>query len=138
MGLARPCETDLVIQVRDLAVEVGGKLLAEGISFDVRARDKVGLVGRNGAGKTSLFKTVGGALPPKSGTVTVVGGLGYLSQDPRSDDVAPGTPALTHVLSGRGFDEALVRLEKARLRIEENPSAFEVALASTRHCDSTP
>jgi ATPase subunit of ABC transporter with duplicated ATPase domains len=116
-----------VIQVRDLTVEVGGKTLAEGISFDVRARDKVGLVGRNGAGKTSLFKTVGGSIPPKSGTVTVSGGLGYLSQDPRSDDVSPGTPALTHVLSGRGFDETLVRLEKARLRIEENPSDENVA-----------
>jgi ATPase subunit of ABC transporter with duplicated ATPase domains len=116
-----------VIQVRDLIVEVGGKTLAEGISFDVRARDKVGLVGRNGAGKTSLFKTVGGSIPPKSGTVTVTGGLGYLSQDPRSDDVSPGTPGLTHVLSGRGLDEAIVRLEKARLRIEENPSDENVA-----------
>jgi len=116
-----------VIQVRDLTVEVGGKTLAEGISFDVRARDKVGLVGRNGAGKTSLFKTVGGGIPPKAGTITVTGGLGYLSQDPRADDVAPGTPALTHVLSGRGFDEAIVRLEKARLRIEENPSDENVA-----------
>ena len=116
-----------MIQVRDLTVEVGGKTLAEGISFDVRARDKVGLVGRNGAGKTSLFKTVGGAIPPKSGTISVTGGLGYLSQDPRSDDVAPGTAGLAHVLSGRGFDEAMVRLEKARLRIEENPSDDNVA-----------
>ena len=116
-----------MIQVRDLTVEVGGKTLAEGISFDVRARDKVGLVGRNGAGKTSLFKTVGGSIPPKLGTITVTGGLGYLSQDPRSDDVSPGTAGLTHVLSGRGLDEAIVRLEKARLRIEENPSDQNVA-----------
>ncbi|QGG95952.1 ABC-F family ATP-binding cassette domain-containing protein [Actinomarinicola tropica] len=116
-----------MIQVRDLAVEVGGKTLAEGISFDVRAKDKVGLVGRNGAGKTSLFKTLGGALPPKSGTVKITGGVGYLSQDPRVDDVPPDTPGLTHVLSGRGLDEAMVRLEKARLRIEENPSEDNVA-----------
>ncbi|HSL58698.1 MAG TPA: ABC-F family ATP-binding cassette domain-containing protein [Acidimicrobiales bacterium] len=111
-----------MIQVRDLAVEVGGKLLAEGISFDVRAKDKVGLVGRNGAGKTSLFKTIGGGLPPKAGRVKVVGGVGYLSQDPRVDAVPPDTLGLTHVLSGRGFDEMTVRLEKLRLRIEEHPS----------------
>ena len=116
-----------MIQVRDLAVEVGGKTLAEGISFDVRAKDKVGLVGRNGAGKTSLFKTLGGAIPPKSGTVKIVGGVGYLSQDPRVDDVPSDTPGLTHVLSGRGLDDLLVRLEKARLRIEENPSDENVA-----------
>ncbi|MBK5221279.1 MAG: ABC-F family ATP-binding cassette domain-containing protein [Acidimicrobiia bacterium] len=116
-----------MIQVRDVSVEVGGKLLAEGISFDVRAKDKVGLVGRNGAGKTSLFKTLGGAIPPKLGTVKLVGGLGYLSQDPRVDATPPDIPGLTHVLSGRGLDEALVRLEKARLRIEENPSDQNVA-----------
>ena len=116
-----------MIQVRELAVEVGGKTLAEGIGFDVRAKDKVGLVGRNGAGKTSLFKTIGGGLPPKSGTVKVVGGVGYLSQDPRVDSVPPDTPGLTHVLSGRGFDEVLTRLEKLRLRIEENPSDDNVA-----------
>ncbi|MGY6499983.1 MAG: ABC-F family ATP-binding cassette domain-containing protein [Acidimicrobiales bacterium] len=116
-----------MIQVRDLAVEVGGKLLAEGISFDVRAKDKVGLVGRNGAGKTSLFKTIGGAIPAKSGDVKIVGGVGYLSQDPRVDSVPPDTPGLTHVLSGRGLDEALVRLEKARLRIEEHPTDANIS-----------
>jgi ATPase subunit of ABC transporter with duplicated ATPase domains len=116
-----------VIQVRDVAVEVGGKLLAEGISFDVRAKDKVGLVGRNGAGKTSLFKTLGGSIPPKSGTVKIVGGIGYLSQDPRVDSVPDDTPGLTHVLSGRGLDEMMERLEKARVRIEEYPTDENVA-----------
>ncbi|MDZ7678525.1 MAG: ABC-F family ATP-binding cassette domain-containing protein [Acidimicrobiales bacterium] len=116
-----------MIQVRDVAVEVGGKLLAEGISFDVRAKDKVGLTGRNGAGKTSLFKTIGGTIAPKAGEIKIVGGLGYLSQDPRVDSVPPDTPALTHVLSGRGLDEAAVRLEKARVRIEEYPTEENVA-----------
>jgi ATPase subunit of ABC transporter with duplicated ATPase domains len=116
-----------VIQVRDVAVEVGGKLLAEGVSFDVRAKDKVGLVGRNGAGKTSLFKTIGGAIPAKAGTIKIVGGVGYLSQDPRVDSVPTDTPGLTHVLSGRGLDDVLVRLEKARVRIEEYPTDENVA-----------
>ena len=44
-----------VLQARDVRVEVGGVTLIDDLSFTVRARDKVGLVGRNGAGKTSLL-----------------------------------------------------------------------------------
>ncbi|MFA5565810.1 MAG: ABC-F family ATP-binding cassette domain-containing protein [Acidimicrobiia bacterium] len=116
-----------MIRVSDVSVEIGGKLLSEGVSFEVRAKDKVGLVGRNGAGKTSLFRTIGGDIPPKAGSVKIVGGLGYLSQDPRTDQTDPATLAITHVLSGRGFDQMLLRLEKARLQIAENPSEANVA-----------
>ena len=54
---------------RDLSVEVGGRLTLEGASFDVRAGDKVALVGRNGAGKTSLLRVLGGDAPAKAGSV---------------------------------------------------------------------
>jgi ATPase subunit of ABC transporter with duplicated ATPase domains len=121
-----------VLQVRSLAVEVAGNLLIEGASFTVRARDKVGLVGRNGAGKTSLLKVLGGGTPPRAGVVHVSGGLGYLPQEPRVD-VADGTTALNHVLSGRGLDEAVVRLEKLRVRLEEDTSDANVLHYSRAH-----
>ena len=73
-----------VLEARQLSVEVGGRLTLEEASFLVRAGDKVGLVGRNGAGKTSLLKVLGGEVPPTAGTVTVQGRLGFLSQDPRA------------------------------------------------------
>jgi ATPase subunit of ABC transporter with duplicated ATPase domains len=111
-----------MLQVRELAVEVGGTLLLEGASFSVRARDKVGLVGRNGAGKTSLLKVLGGAADPAAGVVHRSGGLGYLPQDPRLDGVDDSTTALHHVLSGRGFDAALDRIEKLRVQLEEDAS----------------
>ena len=41
-------------------MEVGGRLLVVAASFTVMARDKVGIVGRDGAGKASLFKVLGG------------------------------------------------------------------------------
>jgi len=115
-----------VLEVRDLAVEVGGRTLIEHVSFTARPRDKIGLVGRNGAGKTSLLKVLGGAQPAKAGTVRYDGGLGYLPQDPRLDGVGH-VPAATHVLSGRGFDEAAVRLEKLRVAMEEDPSERNVS-----------
>ena len=117
----------LVLQARELSVEVGGRLVLEGASLTVRARDKVGLVGRNGAGKTSLLRVLGGAAPATAGVVHRQGGLGYLPQDPRIAGILDGITALTHVLSGRGLDEAVVRIEKLRLAMEEDHSDANVA-----------
>ena len=116
-----------MLQVRDLSVEVGGRLTLEDASFTVRAGDKVGLVGRNGAGKTSLLKVLGGEDPPFSGLVHNQGALGYLPQDPRPTGSGVDATALSHILSGRGLDEAARRLEKLRLAVEEDPSDRNVA-----------
>src|SRR5688500_4400112 len=66
---ARGDTLDLMLQVRDLSVEVGGRLVVDHASFTVVAREKVGLVGRNGAGKTSLFRVLGGEVEPTLGRV---------------------------------------------------------------------
>ncbi|MCB0985228.1 MAG: ABC-F family ATP-binding cassette domain-containing protein, partial [Ilumatobacter sp.] len=96
-----------MLQVQGVSVEVGGRLIVDGISFTVMPKDKVGLVGRNGAGKTSLFKVLGGASEPSGGRILRKGGFGYLPQDPRIAGVLDSRTAVTHVLSGRGIDEQL-------------------------------
>jgi ATPase subunit of ABC transporter with duplicated ATPase domains len=116
-----------VLQVQNVSVEVGGRLVVDGASFTVMPRDKVGLVGRNGAGKTSLFKVLGGAVEPTAGAIVRKGGFGYLPQDPRIAGVLDGRSAITHVLSGRGIDDALVRIEKLRIAMEEDASDRNVA-----------
>ena len=118
-----------MLQVRDLSVEVGGRLTLVEASFTVRAGDKVGLVGRNGAGKTSLLRVLAGQEPSYAGAVHHTGALGYLDQDPRARRHVAGQRAVDHVLSGRGLDEVVERLEKLRLRLEEDPSPRNV----TRH-----
>src|SRR5439155_25683773 len=100
---APACQHGSVLQVRGLAVEVAGRVLVEDVSFTIRARDKVGLVGRNGAGKTSLLRVLGGGAPAHAVVVHRKGALGYLSQDPKVDGIADYISALTHVLSGKGF-----------------------------------
>jgi ATPase subunit of ABC transporter with duplicated ATPase domains len=72
-----------LLEVHDLSVEVTGLAILEGLTFGLRAGDKVGVVGRNGAGKTSLLKVIAGEQPPATGSVRVRGTLGYLRQDPR-------------------------------------------------------
>jgi ATPase subunit of ABC transporter with duplicated ATPase domains len=115
-----------VLQAQGLSVEVGGRLVVESASFTVMPRDKVGIVGRNGAGKTSLFRVLGGAAEPAAGRVLRKGGFGYLPQDPRIAGVLDGRTAVTHVLSGRGIDEQLVKIEKLRLTMEELPDERNV------------
>ncbi len=118
---------------RDLTVEIDTKRIVTDTSFDVRAGDKVGLVGRNGAGKTTLFRVLGGATAPRSGTVTRAPATGYLSQDPRSDHTPPDTKCLMHVLSGRGLDEALDRIEKLTVALEEDASSENIERFSAAH-----
>jgi ATPase subunit of ABC transporter with duplicated ATPase domains len=115
-----------MLQAQALSVEVGGRLVVDDASFTVMPRDKVGIVGRNGAGKTSLFKVLGGAAEPKAGKVVRRGGFGYLPQDPKIDAAGNDRLAVTHVLSGRGVDEEVVRIEKLRIAMEENPDSRNV------------
>ncbi len=108
-------------------MEAGGRLILTDASFQLRAGDKVGLVGRNGAGKTSLLKVLAGRALAAGGTVLRGGELGYLPQDPGLRDMDPTLTAVSHVLSGRGLDEAAAKLEKLRLQLEEAPTDRNVA-----------
>ena len=69
-------------------------------------RERAGLVGRNGVGKTTLLKLVTGDLVPHAGTVTVDGTLGFLRQS-----VQVG--ALETIASLFGITEALALLARA-------------------------
>ncbi len=120
-----------VLTVRDLVVEVGAKRIVDGVTLQVRPGEKVGLVGRNGAGKTTLLRVLGGADRARSGTVRRADLTGYLSQDPRSDAVPDDTTVLAHVLSGRGLDELLERMEKLRIALEESPSTENIQRFTT-------
>jgi ATPase subunit of ABC transporter with duplicated ATPase domains len=116
-----------VLQVQGVSVEIGGKLVVDDASFTIMPRDKVGLVGRNGAGKTSFFKVLGGESEPTGGRIVRKGGFGYLPQDPKLAGVLDGRTAITHVLSGRGIDDQLMRIEKLRIAMEEDASERNVA-----------
>src|SRR3954454_16525506 len=116
-----------MLQAQGLSVEVGGRLVVESADFTVMPRDKVGLVGRNGAGKTSLFRVLGGEQEPAAGRVVRRGDFGYLPQDPRIAGVLDGRTAVSHILSGRGIDAELERIEKLRIAMEELPDERNVA-----------
>jgi ATP-binding cassette subfamily F protein 3 len=71
-----------MIQVNGLSKSYGRQVLFDNVGFTVNAGERVGLVGRNGHGKTTLFRLITGEEHPDSGTITVPNGytVGHLSQ----------------------------------------------------------
>lgn len=110
-----------VLQVKDVEVRAGARLLLSPVSFQVAAGDRVGLVGRNGAGKTTLTRILAGEGLPAAGSVIRSGQLGYLPQDPRSGE--PEQLARDRILGARGLDQVMARLHRA----EHQMSAAEGA-----------
>jgi ATPase subunit of ABC transporter with duplicated ATPase domains len=110
-----------MLSVRGLTIEVGGILVVEGAGFTVRAGDRIGLVGRNGAGKTSLLRVLGGMAEPKTGVIQRPDAFGYLPQDPRLDAMALEVTPVSHVLGGRGLDELAGRMDELHRKMESQP-----------------
>lgn len=71
-----------MISVSDLKVEFAARPLFSGVSYVVNDRDRIALVGRNGAGKSTMLKIIAGLQQPTSGTVSVPKetSVGYLPQ----------------------------------------------------------
>ena len=62
-----------MLEVKDLYVSYGQSEALHGLSFEAKANETVAIMGRNGMGKTTLFKSLMGVLPTKSGQITVAG-----------------------------------------------------------------
>ena len=73
---------NIMISVENLSKSYGDWVLFENIGFKINPREKVGLVGRNGHGKTTLFDLISGAQSPDSGAIGIPKNyrLGYVSQ----------------------------------------------------------
>ena len=69
------------LQVRDLAIVRGDRLLFEALNFELRAGQAMSLVGRNGAGKTSLLRAIAGFLRPAAGTIVFRGPDGVVEAE---------------------------------------------------------
>ena len=62
-----------MLNVSDLVVSYGQSQAIHGVSFEARKNETVAVMGRNGMGKTTLFKALMGVLPTKSGQVQIDG-----------------------------------------------------------------
>jgi ABC-type Mn2+/Zn2+ transport system ATPase subunit len=73
-----------MIAVRDLAAGYNGLPVIESVSFAVEPGTRVGVLGPNGGGKTTLFRVLLGELRPLHGSVRVEASCGYVPQTERS------------------------------------------------------
>ena len=71
-----------MISINGLTVAYGGFTLLDNIDFHISGSDKIGLVGKNGAGKSTVMKLICGIQNPTSGSVDMPNDLriGYLPQ----------------------------------------------------------
>jgi ATPase subunit of ABC transporter with duplicated ATPase domains len=106
-----------VITATGLELRAGTRILLADTALRVQPGERIGLVGRNGAGKTSTMRVLAGEGLPYAGTVTRTGDTGYLPQDPREGDL--DITAKDRVLSARGLDTLVAELEKLHIQMAE-------------------
>ncbi|EFL06659.1 ABC transporter [Streptomyces sp. AA4] len=107
----------MLITATGLELRAGSRILLNGATLRIQSGDRIGLVGRNGAGKTTSLKVLAGEGEPHAGDVRRSGELGYLPQDPREGDLS--VTAKDRVLSARGLDTLLRDMEKAQTAMSE-------------------
>ncbi|MER7864366.1 ABC-F family ATP-binding cassette domain-containing protein [Amycolatopsis japonica] len=106
-----------MITASGLQLRAGSRILLDDTNVRIQQGDRIGLVGRNGAGKTTSLKVLAGEGDPYAGEVRRSGELGYLPQDPREGDLS--VTAKDRVLSARGLDSLLRNMEKAQNAMSE-------------------
>ncbi len=133
----QPDAIDEMITGRDVTIEIGGRTLLRDASFMVGPDDKVGLVGRNGTGKSSLVSVICGQVTPAPAR----GGRRRLSKAPsascprcrRPGGLGLEPTGFSHVLSARGLDVLDEEMHKARRAVAADPTTEAIAtFAETR------
>lgn len=101
-----------MLNIHNLSVSFGGTFLFEEVTFRLGAGDRVGLVGKNGAGKSTMLKILAGDFKPDSGSIATEKEIkmGFLRQD---IDFDKGRTVLEEAY--QAFEE----IKRTELRIEE-------------------
>ena len=117
-----------VLDVNNVCKRFDIELLLDGVSFKLNRGEKVGLIGGNGCGKTTLLKMIAGIEDPSSGVITRPGGsrVGYLAQEPAYDGRTVSEELLEAFSEISGTSRQLKLLER---RLESAPADEDAVLA---------
>ncbi|MEI8051404.1 MAG: ABC-F family ATP-binding cassette domain-containing protein [Actinomycetes bacterium] len=118
----------------NLTIEIGQRTLVREASFLIGTGEKVGIVGRNGTGKSTLISVLVNEPDPEvqhRGDLKIVGTLGFLPQVPSPKGLGLDASGFSHVLSARGLDVLDDQLGAARKAMSEDPSSENIELFSS-------
>jgi len=106
-----------MVSVNNLSVEFSAKSLFDNISYVINPRDKIALVGKNGAGKSTMLKIIAGLQRPSSGSVAVPDGvtIGYLPQQMVLEDSLSVVEEVRKVFSH--LDDLKVSIDKVNTEL---------------------
>lgn len=98
----------VILSALELEVHFGEQVILDKASLSVHDGDRIGLVGRNGAGKSTFLKIISGLMPPDSGEVAKKKDLviGFLSQDISLDDYKN---VYDNILDGASLEIKLIK-----------------------------
>lgn len=108
-----------MISIQNLTVEFSAKSLFDDVNYVINRRDKIALVGKNGAGKSTMLKIIAGLQNPTSGKVVVPEGvtIGYL---PQQMEVADDTTVIDEVKKAFShLDQMKEKLDRYNQEIAE-------------------
>ena len=118
-----------MLQVQHISLAYGARVILDDVSFTVAPGEKAGLIGVNGAGKSSLLKIIAGLQAGDSGKVAHPRSFGYLSQDVAHDtSVADGITVREFIFSSTGLDQAIHAYEILSAKLAEANGDLEAVL----------
>ena len=94
-------KTKILLDAKDLKKTLGGKLLFENLSLKLTPGIRIGVMGKNGTGKSTLIQILNGKLAPDAGSVKVAEGLQVLTFDQKRE-LSKGSQTLRQALSPEG------------------------------------
>ncbi len=125
-------QSDAVLSVTDLQLSFGSDPILDGATLAVNEGEKVGLVGRNGCGKSSFLRIVAGEEEADSGTISRRQGLvgGYLPQEFQLDENATVEENIR-----AGASDLIHKIERYENAGELSPAEMDRLLSEIEHAD---
>ena len=113
-----------IINIEHISKVFGEKQIFEDASFGIQQGDKIGIVGINGTGKSTVLRMIAGEEEPDQGQIIRQNGLkiAYLPQSPH---FPKGATVASYVLSGNGDKDWLVQSNMTKLGIEVSEQEVE-------------